>query len=69
MAAIEQLEAQRLVCTHLVNGCEQALAELRRELGAAKTPADVRIGLEAAELLDSILADWRAASAHLAGDA
>jgi hypothetical protein len=62
VAAAERQDAQRLVCRHLVIGCERALAELRVELENASTPADVRVGLEAAELLESILDDWRMAS-------
>jgi len=59
VAAVEQLEAQRLVCRHLVEGCEDSLARLRGSLREAKTPAEVRIGLEAVDLLESVMTDWR----------
>ena len=65
IAAAEQAEAQRTVARYLVAGCEQALTTLRSELGAASTPADVRVGLDAAELLESILADWRSVAHQL----
>ena len=61
----ERRDAQRLACRHLISGCERALAELRTDLGRASTPVEIRVGLEAAEMLENILTDWRSASVVL----
>ena len=55
----EQLAAQRLACRHLTQACERALFELRSSLAAATTPAEVRAGLAAADLLSEVLLSWR----------
>jgi hypothetical protein len=57
----EQLAAQRLACRHLTQACERALFELRSSLAAATTPAEVRAGLAAADLLSDVLLSWREA--------
>jgi hypothetical protein len=53
------IAAQRLVCSELVIACEQALLAVRVETGRATTSTDVRRGLMAADLLESVLASWR----------
>jgi hypothetical protein len=58
----EQTEAcssQHLATEFLVRGCERALFDLRCSLGAAATSREVRVGLEAAALLEQVLAGWR----------
>ena len=54
----EEIEAQAIVCRTLVAGCERALFELRCSLGRASEPPEVRAGLRAAELLESVLSGW-----------
>ena len=61
LPANEDLAAQRLACRHLTEACERALFDLRASLGAATTPAEVRAGLAAADLLSDVLLAWREA--------
>ncbi len=56
---LELLAVQRLACASIVQGCERSLYQLRCSLGEARDPADVRAGLQAAELLEGVLASWR----------
>jgi hypothetical protein len=56
-----EISAQLVACRHLVRGCEKALADLAYswlEAGAAEEEA---VHARAAEILDDILNDWRAA--------
>lgn len=62
------LAAQRMACAELVGGCERALLAVRRRTGEATSPGEVRAGLLAADLLEQVLADWRAALLALQGD-
>ena len=55
----EEIEAQAIVCRTLVASCERALFELRCSLGRASEPSEVRAGLRATELLESVLSGWR----------
>jgi hypothetical protein len=55
----DNLAAQRLACRHLTAACERALFDLRASLAAAETPAEVRAGLAAADLLSDVLLAWR----------
>ncbi len=55
----EALFSQHLATTFLVRGCERALFDLRCSLGCARSSREVRVGLEAAELLEEVLAGWR----------
>jgi hypothetical protein len=55
----ERLAAQQTATSFLVESCERALFDLRCTLGRADSPQDVRVGLEAASLLEDVLATWR----------
>ncbi len=55
----EALFSQHLATTFLVCGCERALFDLRCSLGGASNSREVRVGLEAADLLEEVLAGWR----------
>ena len=61
----DEIAAQRLACEYLLQACERSLYELRCALGQAKEPAEVRRGLRAADVLQGVLIDWRAALADL----
>lgn len=56
-----------MATTFLVQGCEQALFDLRRSLGEAERGDEVRVGLLAANLLEEVLESWREARSALAG--
>jgi hypothetical protein len=64
----EYVEAERLACGTLVSACERALVELRCSLARAGTPAEVRTGLIAVEVVRDVLAGWRATLGELGGD-
>lgn len=66
-AAHETLAAQHLAVTVMVKGCERALFELRSSLGQATESRELRVGLLAIELLETMLADWREARVLLDG--
>jgi hypothetical protein len=53
------IAAQQVVCAVLVEACEQALLAVRTETGQAATSTNVRTGLIAAAMLESVLATWR----------
>jgi hypothetical protein len=59
--------AHVMLTTFLVQGCEQALFDLRRSLGSAEHSAEVRIGLLAADLMEEVLESWRDAGRALGG--
>jgi hypothetical protein len=63
--AQDALSGQRLATAYLVDGCGRALFELRCAMGRAATPEEVRVGLEAAVLLEGVLATWREALREL----
>jgi hypothetical protein len=52
-------QVQLLACTFLARAGERALFELLRSVGEAQAPAEVRTGLQAAELLREALSSWR----------
>jgi methylglyoxal synthase len=67
LAAFEAVEAQRIACALLTKHCEAALFELRCSLGQARDPSEVRCGLHAADVLESVLMEWRTALRLLEG--
>ncbi len=59
--------AHLMVTTFLVQGCEQALFDLRSALGSAERGAEVRVGLLAADIMEEVLESWRDAGRALGG--
>jgi hypothetical protein len=59
LAANEDRAAQRAACYYLTEACERALFDLRSSLATAETPAEIRTGLAAADLLGDVLLAWR----------
>ena len=55
----EELEAQRIACRVLVEGCEAALASIRLGRAVARGGRELRTTLRAREILEEILASWR----------
>jgi hypothetical protein len=65
----ETHSSQHLATTFLVRGCERALFDLRCSIGQTNQPRDVRVGLEAAALLEQVLAGWRDTLRQLSANA
>jgi hypothetical protein len=56
-----EIRAQLVACRHIVRGCERALAELAFDWLESGSPEDEAVHARAAEILDDILTDWKAA--------
>jgi hypothetical protein len=59
--APREISAQLAACRHLVRGCERSLAELAFAWLEAGSEEEEAINARAAEILDEILNDWKAA--------
>lgn len=53
----QEQQAQRMACTHLVHGCENAISNLALATDEAANPS--MIGLRAQDILAEVLASWR----------
>jgi predicted glycosyl hydrolase (DUF1957 family) len=57
----DELRAEHVACTHLVRGCEDALARLASEWLEADSLEEEAMNARAAEILNEVLDDWREA--------
>jgi hypothetical protein len=59
--APSEISAQLTACRHLVRGCERALTELALAWLETGSEDEEAVNARAAEILDDILTDWKAA--------
>lgn len=55
----EELKAQHIACTYLIRGCEDALGRVASEWLEAESWEEEAVNARAAEILDTVLDDWK----------